>query len=101
MSYSIIFSTKILTLAIAPFLFILVGVLCEFAMMQGVYILLDPQEEGVHYFCEGTDVHIQQHIHRKYLNLCLTSYQFAKVIMNWKKSKQGNQLCYNVYDESK
>ena len=49
MPSSITCSTKILTLAIAPFLFILVGVLCEFAMMSGVYILLFPQEEEVHY----------------------------------------------------
>ena len=42
-------STKILTLTIAPFLFILVGGLsvCEFAMVPGVYSLLFPQEEEV------------------------------------------------------
>ena len=43
-------STKTLTLATAPLLFLLVGVLsvCEFAMVPGVYILLSPQEEEVH-----------------------------------------------------
>ena len=41
MSYRIICFTKILTLAIAPFLFILV--VCEFAIVSGVYILLSPQ----------------------------------------------------------
>ena len=45
MPLSITYSTKIFTLAIAPFLFILVDVLCEFAMVSGVYILLSPQEE--------------------------------------------------------
>ena len=45
----ITFSTKIPTLAIVSFLFILVGVLCEFAMVLGVYILLCPQEEDIHY----------------------------------------------------
>ena len=60
MPYSIITcSTKILTLAIAPFLFIFVGVIFEFAMVPGVYILLFPHEEEIHY----SDVHIQQHIH--------------------------------------
>ena len=49
MPYSITCSNKILTLAIAPFLFIFVGVICEFAMVPGVYILLSPQEEEVHY----------------------------------------------------
>ena len=47
MPYSITCSTKILILAIVPFLFILVGVLCEFAMVSGKYILLSPQEEEV------------------------------------------------------
>ena len=45
----IVSHSKIVTLAIASFLFILVGVLCEFVMVQGVNILLSPQEEGVHY----------------------------------------------------
>ena len=49
MPYSITCSTKILTLAIAPFLFILVDVPCKFAMLPGVYILLSPREEEVHY----------------------------------------------------
>ena len=60
MPYCIICFTKILTLAIAPSLFILVGVVCEFAIVPGVYILLSPQEEEVHYIIllEGTDVQI-------------------------------------------
>ena len=48
MPYCITCSTKILTWAIALFLFILVGVVCEFAMVPGVYILLSPQEKEVH-----------------------------------------------------
>ena len=48
MPYSIICYTKILTLAIATFLFILGGVLYEFAMVPSVYILLSPQKEQVH-----------------------------------------------------
>ena len=40
-------------MAIAPFLFILVDVLCEFAMVPGVYILLSPQKEEVHYSSWG------------------------------------------------
>ena len=46
MPYSITCSAKILTLAIVPLLFILVGILCEFAMVQRVYILpMSLQEE--------------------------------------------------------
>ena len=48
MFFSITCSIEILTSAKGPFLFILVGVLCEFAMVPGVYILVSPQEELVH-----------------------------------------------------
>ena len=67
MAYRIICFTKILTLAIAPFLLILVGVICEFAIVPGVYIFLSTQEEEGHYtiFPEGTNVHIQQHIYQR------------------------------------
>ena len=34
----------------APLLFILVGILYEFAMVLGVYILLSPQEEETLFF---------------------------------------------------
>ena len=50
MSYSITCSTRILTLAIAPFLFISVGILCEFAMALDVYILLTLRKKGAHFF---------------------------------------------------
>ena len=46
MSYIITCSTKTITLEIAPFLFISVGVLFEFAMVLGVHFVpLFPQEE--------------------------------------------------------
>ena len=35
---SIICFTKVFTLRAAPFMFILVGVMCEFAMVPGVYM---------------------------------------------------------------
>ena len=59
MPYSIPSFTKILTLAGAPLLFILVGVLslCEFVMVLGEYILLCPQEEPL--LPEGTNVYTQ------------------------------------------
>ena len=37
-----------LNLVITPFSFISVSILCEFAMLPDVYILLPPQEEEVH-----------------------------------------------------
>ena len=53
---SISFSAQILILSITPLLFISDSILCEFAMLPDVYILLSPQE---------TDEHIWQHIHQK------------------------------------
>ena len=41
-------STQIHILAIAPLLFTLVSILCEFSMLPDVYILLSPQEKEVH-----------------------------------------------------
>ena len=49
MPYCITCSTKVLTLAIASFLFILVNVIYEFGMVLSVYILLSPQEDKVDY----------------------------------------------------
>ena len=49
MPYSISCSAKIVTLVIAPFLFLLVGTLYEFVMVPVAYILLFLQEEELHY----------------------------------------------------
>ena len=63
----------VLTLATATFLFISFGVLCEFAMLPGVYILLPLRKKRYTLLSEGTDRYIQQHIHQKDLNLCIAS----------------------------
>ena len=52
------FPTKIITLAIAPLSFISVNILCKFATLSDVRILVSPQEEKVHSFSERTDLHI-------------------------------------------
>ena len=57
------------TLAIVPLLFVSDGVLCEFAMVPDMYILLFPQEEEVHSFfltaygerCKNLAPHSQKH----------------------------------------
>ena len=68
-------TTKILTLAIAPFLLessvnLLWYHVCAF------YCSLRKKSSSL--LPEGTDVHIQQHIHQKYSNLCHPLY-YAKV----------------------
>ena len=105
MSYSITCSTKILTLIIAPFLFISVDVLCKFDTVPGVYCLLFPQEEDVRekrytLLPERADLHIRQHIHQKDLNLYLPLYGYAIVFFK-KKHKQGIQLSYEAYNQTK
>ena len=87
MPYSIPCSSKSLTLATAPFLLILNGVLCLSVN------LLWCQE--CTFYCslrkkctllpEGTDVHTQQYIYRKNLNLYLPLYYYGKVIVELKK----------------
>ena len=50
---------------------------------------------------KGTDVHIQQHIHQKDLNLCLHCITMPRLLLNWKKQKQDIQLCYSAYNKTK
>ena len=82
-------STKIpIFLAAAPFLFILISVLClsVFLLWYQVYaMLLSPQE-----------VHIQQHIHKKDLNLCRPLYYYGKVIVELEKTQTRNLIVFMV-----
>ena len=89
MSSSITCPTKILTLEIVSFLFILVGVLCKFTMVPGLYIF--PQAKEVHCSSRG---HRVTHSAAHYITMTM-------FLMNWKKHKQGIQLCYGVYNETK
>ena len=61
MSDIITFCTKILTVEIAPFLFVSSAIPCEFAMVPYVYILLSPQEEEVHWSLRGQYRHLAAH----------------------------------------
>ena len=71
MAYSITCSTKILIFTIAPFLFMFVGIIFEFAMVPGVYILYCPlRKKRFSFLSDGTNIRIQHHIHQKDLNLC-------------------------------
>ena len=80
MPYSITCSTKILTLAIAQF-FLLVGILCEFAMVPGVYILEEVHSSYWGHRCTHSAVHSL-----KSLNLCPPLYYSAKVIAELKNT---------------
>ena len=85
MPYSITCSTKILTLAIVPLLFNLVGILCEFAKVCVHFTVPSGRKDALFYLI--TDVHIQQHIYQKDLNLCLPLYYYAKVIVVLEKTQ--------------
>ena len=109
MAYGITCSTKILALAIAPFLLILVRVLCEYVTLPGKILsgfffqckLYCPlRKMRYSYLPKGTGAHIQQHIYQKDLNFCLPLYYYAKVIVELEKHKQGIQLCCGAYNET-
>ena len=78
-------------------MFISVGVLCEFAIVSGVYHFLSTQEEDyVHSSSWVPDVHIQQRIHKKKLSLCLPLYYSVKApVKLGKKNKECN--CVMVF----
>ena len=81
MSYTVTFSAKILTLGIAPFLFISVGIRCEFASVPDVYILLFPQEEEVHYSYRGDGyAHLATHSSKR-LNFFLSLYYYHYITL--------------------
>ena len=98
MPYSIPSSPKIPNLVTSLFLFILVGVIILVGVLCLSVNLLWCQECT---FCcplrkkrctllpEATDVHIQQQIHQKDLNLCLPLYYYGKVIVELEKKYKG------------
>ena len=82
MPYRITPSTEILTLTEAPFLFTLVGVLSKYAIWCKVCrFFCSLRKKSYAIPLKGTDVHIQQLIHQKDLNICLPSYYYARVIV--------------------
>ena len=97
MPYSISCSTKILTLVIPPFLFILVGVLCEFAILPGMYILF-------------TLIFLRAKMYTfnctfiKEIQTFVCHYSFmSRLLLNRKKHKQRIQLhyAYGAYNQTK
>ena len=95
MPYSIPSSTKILTLATAtaPFSFILVGILClsvNLLWCQVCTFYCPLKKKRCTLFPEGTDIHNQQHIHQKYLNLCLPLDYYAKIDFKLEKTRTSN-----------
>ena len=100
MPYSILSSTKVLNLAAALFLFILVGIFCLYLNWLWYqectfYCTLRKKKRCV-LLSEGTDVHIQQHIHQKDLNLCLTLYYYGKVFDQLEKKQTRNLTAFMV-----
>ena len=76
-------STKIFNLATALFLFILVGFLClsvNLLCCQECTFYCTLWKKRCTLLPDGTDKHIQQHIHEKDLNLCLRLYYYGKVL---------------------
>ena len=89
-------STKILTLVIAPFLFILVVSSVNLQWFQVCTFYCPLRKKRCTIFVEGTDVHIQECIHQKDLNLCLPLYYYAKVTVELEKSQTRNSTVFMV-----
>ena len=92
--------TKILTLAIAPF-YLVSSANLVWCQVSTFYCPL--RKKRCTLLPEGTDVHIQQHIHKKDLNLCLPLYYYAKAIADLEKTKTRNSTCYTygAYNQTK
>ena len=94
-------STKILTMATSPFLFIFVGVLCVCLSVNLLWCQLCKfycplRKKRFTLLPEGTDVHIQQYIHQKDLNLCVPRYYHDKVIVELEKTQTRNSNVFVV-----
>ena len=86
-----------LTLAIVTFLFILVCVLCTFAVIPGVYRFYCPfKKKRCTPLPKGTEVHIQQHIHEKDLHLCLPLNYYGKFFVKLEKAQTRNSIVFIV-----
>ena len=91
MSSSIPCSIKNLTLKL--FLFILVGILylsLNLLWCQLCTFYCPLRKKRYTFVAEGTDVHMEQHIHQKELNLCLPLYYNAKVLVELGKTQARN-----------
>ena len=100
MRYSIPSSTKMLTLALVQFLFILVCVLClsvGLLWCQVCTFCCPLRKKKCTRHPEGKDVHIQQQIQQKDLNLCLPIYYYGKVIVELEKPQTINKEFNCVY----
>ena len=94
MPYSITCSTKILTLATAPILFISAGILCEFDMVPGVYMVLSPHEEEVH---SSSCRHRCTHSSKRFKTLsAITLCYYGKVIVELEKTQTRNSTVFMV-----
>ena len=94
MPYSITCFTKILTLAMSPFLFALVGVLSEFAMVPGVYLLLSPQEEEEEciFFLRAQMYTFSSTFIKKIETFFYYYIIMARLLVNWKKQTRNSTL---------
>ena len=79
-------------MAVAPFLFVLVGVLCEFAMVPGVYTFYcSLRKRRYTVLPERRCTHSAPYSSKRFKPL--SDIWLCWKVMNWKKHKQGIQLC--------
>ena len=88
-------------MAIAPFLFILIGVNCEFNMVPGLYFYCPLRRKRCTFLPESTDVRIQQYIHQKVSTFVYHYINIPRLLLNWRKFKQRTELRRDAYNQSK
>ena len=99
MLFSIPSSTRIFTLTTAPFLFLLVGILClslNLLWCQLCIFYCPLRKKRCTLLPEDLDVHIQQHIQQKNLNLFLPLYYYGKFIVELEKTQARNLTVFMV-----
>ena len=93
MPYSITCSNEILTLAMAPFLFIFVGIICEFAMVPCMcvhFIVPSAGRRGSLFFLRA-HIYTQSAAHSsKRFKPLFTSCYYVKVVVELEKTQARN-----------
>ena len=93
MPYSITYFNKILILAIAPFLFMSVGVLCKFDIVPDV----PSGRRGALFFLRA-QANTFSSTSIKKIQIFFSHYiTMARLLLNWKKHEQEIKLCYGAY----
>ena len=79
-----------------------VGIICEFAMVPGMYILCVPLGRRGSLFFLRAQMHAFSNTFIKKIKTFIASCYYApRLLLDWKKLKREIQLCHGAYSETK